>query len=127
MNKPALIRKIIADLNARLALHAKAARTARSEATDEELKAEDKYDTRGLEASYLAHGQSRQALETKAAITAFEAKNPGVKVKGVYDNGGIIIKRLTEKGVLQQWFQLHHLSQQDILSIIETARSEFTL
>lgn len=73
MNKPALIRKIVADLNARLALHAKAARTARSEATDDELKAEDKYDTRGLEASYLACGQSRQAAEIEQAIAQFQS------------------------------------------------------
>jgi transcription elongation GreA/GreB family factor len=32
----------------------------------------NKYDTRGLEASYLAHGQSRQAAEIQAAIAAFE-------------------------------------------------------
>ena len=76
MNKPALIRKIIADLNARLALHAKAARTARSEATDEECKAEDKYDTRGLEASYLACGQSRQAAELEQAIAQFQSLPP---------------------------------------------------
>jgi len=36
-------------------------------------------------------------IPMRAAIQAFEAKNPGVKVKGVYDNGGIIVKRLTEK------------------------------
>ena len=32
-----------------------------AKATNEENKAEDKYDTRGLEASYLAHGQSKAA------------------------------------------------------------------
>jgi hypothetical protein len=34
-------------------------------------------------------------------------------------------ERLTERGVLQQWFQLHHLSRLELLSIFETLRSEF--
>ncbi len=36
-------------------------------------------------------------IPMRAAVQAFEAANPGVKVKGVYDNAGIIVKRLTEK------------------------------
>lgn len=84
MNKSALIKKIIADLEGKLALYAKAARTARDEATDDESKAEDKYDTRGLEASYLARGQSMHAAETEQALEqyqrlaarAFQPKDP---------------------------------------------------
>ena len=72
MNKRVLIKKILAQLTAELEVFFRAAHTAHAEATHEQNKAENKYDTRGLEASYLAHGQSRQALETKAAITAFE-------------------------------------------------------
>src|SRR5687768_212341 len=51
----------------------KAANAARFEATHEQSKAEDKYDTRGLEASYLARGQSRQAAEIEQSITEFRA------------------------------------------------------
>ncbi len=72
MNKRALLKKILAQLTAELEVIFRAAHAAHAEATDEQNKAENKYDTRGLEASYLAHGQSRQALEAKAAITAFE-------------------------------------------------------
>jgi len=72
MNKRALIKKILDQLTADLEVYFRAAHAARAEATHEQNKAENKYDTRGLEASYLAHGQSRQALETKAAIAAFE-------------------------------------------------------
>jgi transcription elongation GreA/GreB family factor len=72
MNKRALVKKIIADLEGKLALYAKAARTARDEATDDESKAEDKYDTRGLEASYLARGQSMHAAETEQALEQFQ-------------------------------------------------------
>ncbi len=72
MNKRALIKKILAQLTAELEVYFRAAHAAHAEATHEQNKAENKYDTRGLEASYLAHGQSKQALETKAAIAAFE-------------------------------------------------------
>ncbi|HTI71102.1 MAG TPA: transcription elongation factor GreAB, partial [Candidatus Limnocylindria bacterium] len=72
MNKNLLVRKIVAHLRGELELYFKAARDAHAEATHEQSKAENKYDTRGLEASYLARGQSRQALETEQAITAFE-------------------------------------------------------
>ncbi|HTD66295.1 MAG TPA: transcription elongation factor GreAB [Candidatus Limnocylindria bacterium] len=73
MNKPALIRKIIAQLTSELELLMKAARAAHAEATHESSKAENKYDTRGLEASYLARGQSKQAAEVAQAIQDFES------------------------------------------------------
>lgn len=76
MNKQALLKKVVARLRDELSLYAKAARSARAEATDEQSKAENKYDTRGLEASYLARGQSRQAAEITAAITELEAMTP---------------------------------------------------
>ena len=72
MNKRILIQKIIAALTDELGVYFKAALASRAEATHEQSKAESKYDTRGLEASYLAHGQSKQAAEIEAAIAAFE-------------------------------------------------------
>jgi Transcription elongation factor, GreA/GreB, C-term len=73
VKKTALIQKIIARLDADLELYAKSARAAHAEATHEQSRAENKYDTRGLEASYLAHGQSRQAAETLQAREEFAA------------------------------------------------------
>jgi transcription elongation GreA/GreB family factor len=75
MNKPALIKKIIAKLTDELGIYFRAAQFSRAEATHESSKAESKYDTRGLEASYLARGQSRQAAELEAAIAEFEKLN----------------------------------------------------
>jgi transcription elongation GreA/GreB family factor len=72
MNKRALIKKIIARLTNELEIYFRAAQFSRAEATHESSKAESKYDTRGLEASYLARGQSRQAAEIEAAIAEFE-------------------------------------------------------
>ena len=71
MNKHTIVRKIIAALHASLEIYTRSAREAHAGATDEQNKAENKYDTRGLEASYLAAGQARQVAELEAAITAF--------------------------------------------------------
>jgi transcription elongation GreA/GreB family factor len=75
VNKRAIIKKITAKLVEELELYFRAAQFARAEATHEQNKAENKYDTRGLEASYLAKGQSKQAAELEAAIVEFEKLN----------------------------------------------------
>ena len=72
MNKHAIIQKITAQLVAELEVYFRAAQFSRAEATHESNKAENKYDTRGLEASYLARGQSKRAAELEAAIAEFE-------------------------------------------------------
>ncbi len=72
MNKRAIIKKIIARLTDELEIYFRAAQFSRAEATHESNKPENKYDTRGLEASYLARGQSKQAAEIEAAIAEFE-------------------------------------------------------
>jgi hypothetical protein len=72
-DKALLHQKILARLAADQDLLLQSARAAHAEATDEQNKAENKYDTRALEASYLAQGQSRQALQTAQAIQQFEA------------------------------------------------------
>jgi transcription elongation GreA/GreB family factor len=72
MNKRAIIQKITARLVAELEVYFRAAQFSRAEATHESNKAENKYDTRGLEASYLARGQSKQAAELEAAIAEYQ-------------------------------------------------------
>ena len=73
MKKPELLQLIRTKLAAELAQITTAARATHAEATNEENKAEDKYDTRGLEASYLAHGQSMAAEEAAQAVAQFVA------------------------------------------------------
>lgn len=72
MNKRVLLLKVLELLREEQESFARAARAAHAEATDPQSKAENKYDTRGLEAAYLAGAQSRQAAETQAAIEAFQ-------------------------------------------------------
>src|SRR5213595_2594656 len=72
IKKSGLLERIIEALHDSLAVLEKAARAAHAEATHESSKAENKYDTRGLEAAYLAGGQARQAKEIVDAIALFE-------------------------------------------------------
>ncbi len=72
LNKRALVDQIIAALGAALGEYERSAKEAQAGATDEQNKAENKYDTRGLEASYLARGQAQQALEMIAAKQRYE-------------------------------------------------------
>lgn len=76
INKRELLDQIVARLQTELELLTTAALATHAEATDEENKAEDKYDTRGLEASYLAHGQSKAAEETAQALAHFQGIVP---------------------------------------------------
>jgi transcription elongation GreA/GreB family factor len=72
VKKSDLIKQIIDSLGESLALLEKAARASHAEATHESSKAESKYDTRGLEAAYLAGGQARQAKEIMDSIKVYQ-------------------------------------------------------
>lgn len=82
MPKTELLAGILASLQSELDLLTSAALATHAEATDEENKAEDKYDTRGLEASYLAHGQSKAAEEAALAVAQFRALSPRDAIPG---------------------------------------------
>ena len=73
MNKSTLVKKIVARLTDNLGLLQKAAQASHAEATHESSKAENKYDTRGLEAAYLAGGQAKQAKEIQDAIAIYQS------------------------------------------------------
>lgn len=72
MNKTQLVKLIVASLAQSLTVLQQAARASHAEATHESSKAENKYDTRGLEAAYLAGGQARQAKEILDSIALYE-------------------------------------------------------
>ncbi|HYG33649.1 MAG TPA: GreA/GreB family elongation factor [Clostridia bacterium] len=76
MEKAELIKQIVASLSDSLEVLEKAARASHAEATHESSKAENKYDTRGLEAAYLAGGQARQAREILESIKVYGALTP---------------------------------------------------
>jgi transcription elongation GreA/GreB family factor len=76
MDKFALTRSIISQLEAELALQTEAALGSRDEATNEESRAEDKYDMRSQSAAYLAAGQAKLATDIAAALAAWKALTP---------------------------------------------------
>jgi transcription elongation GreA/GreB family factor len=67
-DKTALLKTLLANLQTNLDALVETANIARDAATGEESKAENKYDTRGLEASYLAGAQSKRAIELQESI-----------------------------------------------------------
>lgn len=73
MNKSLVIKTITKMLEERFETAVSAARQAYDAATDKETVAENKYDTFGLEASYLAHGQSQRVLDCENDLKQFLA------------------------------------------------------
>lgn len=68
MDKPKLLNKIISQLEQNLDVLIQSAHDAKAAATHEDSRAENKYDTRGLEASYLAGAQAKRAGELQITI-----------------------------------------------------------
>src|ERR1700730_15066991 len=73
MDKQAVIQMLVAQIEKYLAAQITSTKATHAEATDEQNKPENKYDTRALEASYLAQGQSRQVVELLKAKQEFES------------------------------------------------------
>lgn len=72
MDKKQLIQHIVLTLEAVHKNAIAAANRAHSSATDKENVAENKYDTLGLEAAYLAEGQARRVIECEEELKAFQ-------------------------------------------------------
>jgi transcription elongation GreA/GreB family factor len=72
IDKVKLKAQALDELKQRLQVVVDAAFEAKEASTNEESKAENKYDTRGLEASYLAAGQATRAQELKKSIYYLE-------------------------------------------------------
>ncbi len=68
MHKQKILDLLLQDLKTNLEALVNAAFVAKEAATGEESKAENKYDTRGLEASYLAGAQAKRAEELRESI-----------------------------------------------------------
>ncbi|MBB1333607.1 GreA/GreB family elongation factor [Pseudoalteromonas sp. SR44-5] len=72
MNKTHVIECLRFALEAQLTTAQAAAKTAHDTATHEENIAENKYDTLGLEAAYLAQGQAQRVNDCHLSIIEFE-------------------------------------------------------
>jgi len=76
VNKVDILKKIIAALKRELDTSLAAAHAASAAASDPDSKAENKYDTRTLEASYLARGQALRVAELQDALRVYEVLTP---------------------------------------------------
>jgi transcription elongation GreA/GreB family factor len=91
MDKALLRDAIIKQLSAELDTLTRAAFMAREEATSEESKAENKYDTRGQEAAYLAEGQARLAVEVQETLATYQTMTlPAFSREAAVDLGAVI-------------------------------------
>jgi transcription elongation GreA/GreB family factor len=71
VNKKSLIEHLQKSLEQELALQKASEKATREAATHEESKPENQYDTRALEASYLAGAQSKRIIEMEELLTVY--------------------------------------------------------
>lgn len=71
MQKTEIVAFIISTLEKELAAASHAALESAEEATDEESRPENKYDTHALETSYVASAQAHYAKDLKTALQAY--------------------------------------------------------
>ncbi|QJI36500.1 GreA/GreB family elongation factor [Pseudomonas sp. ADAK13] len=105
MNKYAVHQLVLDKLAVDLDIAQRAAQTAYETATHEENIAENKYDTLGLEASYLAAGQARRVEEIRQALTLCQ----NMQLRAYDDQRGIEVGALlglVDENDRQQWLFL---------------------
>lgn len=91
MEKTVLFDALIAQLKGRVEASRAASLDAASYATDSEAKADSKWDTQGLEASYLAAGQASHAKETARALRRLEgSRSELLRARRVVEIGALI-------------------------------------
>lgn len=102
--KDQILEAIRQQLAQRLTRLKQAARDAHEAATDPDSRAESKYDTRTLEASYLASGQARQVEQLSAALRMFDRVIlPDLSSLGAVAPGALVELRMEGE---RRWFLL---------------------
>jgi len=104
MNKQEVLQLIVEKLTIDLDIAQRAAQTAYETATHEENIAENKYDTLGLEASYLAAGQARRVEEIRQSLVLYQklSVTPFNGDKGI--QSGDLITLENDQGIEQHLF-----------------------
>lgn len=92
MNKQQIFEQFKTELENNLKLAVQAAQNTYQDATHEDSKAENKYDTRGLEASYLAGAQAKRVTELREALTVISI----LKLRNFNEDTPIAITALVE-------------------------------
>lgn len=71
-DKSQLMQALLTEIETSLSVATRAANDAKDLATHDQSKPETQYDTVGLEASYLAHGQSQRVADLKLALMQWQ-------------------------------------------------------
>ena len=107
MDKASLLADILTALAIAQTQALNAAAEAHETATHTENVAENKYDTLGLEAAYLAHGQSQRVLTCSADLKAFERLRPTPWQAGdAIDLGALICLHTDDADAASRWLYL---------------------
>jgi len=104
VNKSELRAAILQQLQAELELQSKAAESSREEATSEESRAENKWDTHSQEAAYLAEGQARLATDIATSLEVYAS----LPLPDLRPDDAIVIGALIglEAGGRRSWYFL---------------------
>lgn len=106
MNKTLVLEHILAALRCDLTALQTAVKVAHESATHGESVAENKYDTRGLEAAYLAHGQAKRAEEIEIALRCYEGISSQALVHQCSEVGISTLVQLNDQDGLTRWLWL---------------------
>ncbi len=93
MNKAQLLQIIQQQLQQDLLIAQAAMQDAVSAATDKENIPENQYDTLALEASYLAHGQSRRVAECEAKLASYQKLSRHISMCQKVESGAYVVLR----------------------------------
>ncbi len=96
MIKSSVLAKIVLALSTELETLTRSAREAFAAATDPDSKAENKYDTRSLEASYVARGQAQRVAELELAVQLYKGL-PNQDNESVVGIGSLVALQLSDE------------------------------
>jgi transcription elongation GreA/GreB family factor len=114
IDKKKVVIAIILEIEKELQVAINAAKSAHEDATNEESKPENEYDTRALEASYVARGQAKRVTELQEAL--FKYKN--LELKDFAENDPIAATALIEVECLGKKMTLFYMSVGGGFSIV---------
>jgi transcription elongation GreA/GreB family factor len=92
LNKGVLVEAVCVQLETEVELLSNSTAMARAEATGGESRPENKYDTRALEASYLAAGQGQRLLELRRLLAWFQALDCTRPFKTVVEGAAVRVE-----------------------------------
>src|SRR5690625_506159 len=131
MDKNDLLEALIGTLKEELRKSVDASKDAAGYATDDQARAESKWDTQGIEASYLAAGQAGQARQWAEAISLLEQTREDLAAPRNEVTSGAVVKCALAGG--DEFFFISPVGGGEVLQIdgdeitVVTMRSPITL